>query len=362
MGWRVAAGIGAQAVWYINGGSCEALVSDGATGRHCFNFTARARLSITAQCLSPPSGLCWLMIAILLATYNGARFLPEQLASFEHQTEADWHLFWRDDGSTDNTVAIMEEFSARTRNCTRIMDPIDRLGATNSFLLLLQEAAKTLGEMDIVAFSDQDDVWFPEKLKRAKKTLVRTELDVPAIYFARQRLIDENNNAIGESKPIHFLPSFPRCLAQNVAAGCTIALNRRAVSLINQTKKPKIEFHDWWCYIIVLACGGLCLYDKNIVINYRQHSNNTIGAQRNYIVRALGAMRRGPYRFMEIFRAHIDALSENMCVLEHNAKNAVSLIKNCSKKHRLIYILIKYGVARETIPETVVFYMWVIFG
>lgn len=302
------------------------------------------------------------MIAILLSTYNGARFLPEQLASFEHQTEADWHLFWRDDGSTDNTIAIMEEFSARTRNCTRITEPIDRIGATNSFFVLLQAASKTLGERDIVVFSDQDDVWFPEKLERAKEKLVRTELDVPAMYFARQRLIDENNNYIGESKRVHLVPSFPRCLAQNVAAGCTIALNHRAFYLVNKTKKPKGTFHDWWCYIIVSACGGSCLYDENAVINYRQHSSNTIGAPRNYIVRAVGAMRRGPYRFMEIFRAHIDALYDNMFMLECNATNTVSLIKNCSKKHRLLYILIRRGVTRETIAETVVFYLWVIFG
>lgn len=303
------------------------------------------------------------MITILLSTYNGARFLPEQLASFERQTNPHWCIVWRDDGSTDDTVSIMEEFSIRTKRCTLVKDPKTRLGPTGSFFLLLKEAEKHIRSGDIILFSDQDDIWMPEKIQRAYEFLFFNNERLPAIYFARQRLIDEYNNIIGDSPNIKFLPSFPDCLAQNVAAGCTIALNKKAVILVNKITPPTKTFHDWWCYIIVAACGGLCIYDDRPVIYYRQHQNNTIGAPKNYIVRAAGAFRRGPRGFMTIFRDQINTLSRNSSILTDHSKNIVkSMNKLMHVKYKLLLFMVGVKLKRQHISETILFYVWVLFG
>src|SRR5271170_7525847 len=104
-------------------------------------------------------------IAILLSTFNGARFLRTQLESFVTQSYANWVLYWRDDGSTDRTVEIMREFAARVgpRRCVESRSSGPHMGAAESFLTLLAERDGAAA----IAFADQDDVWLPEKLKRA---------------------------------------------------------------------------------------------------------------------------------------------------------------------------------------------------
>lgn len=300
---------------------------------------------------------------ILLSTYNGARFLRQQLASFERQTAADWRLVWRDDGSTDDTLAIMEEFSARTKRCTWIKNPPERLGPTDSFLVLLKEVGRNIGIDDIIVFSDQDDIWLSEKLEKAKEKLMESRNNLPKLYFARQKLIDENNKVIGESAKIRFLPSFTDSLAQNVAAGCTIALNDKAVKLVNESCPPKETYHDWWCYIVVSACGGWCIYDNEPVILYRQHSANAIGAQSSVMSRAIKAIRRGSKRFMTVFTAHVEALSKNQTILTPSSKQNIELIHNNLNRRFLLFIkILNMRIRRQNIMETFIFYVWIVFG
>lgn len=304
------------------------------------------------------------MIIILLSTYNGGRFLSEQLTSFEQQTFQDWRLIWRDDGSTDDTVAIMEEFSATTQRCTRVIEPVERLGPTASFFLLLRAASQILSHDDIVMFSDQDDVWLPEKMAKAKKAISSNlKRDCPALYFARQRLVDAERYYIGDLERIRFLPSFPDCLAQNVAAGCTMALNQAAVNLINIAHQPKNTYHDWWSYIIVAACGGRCIYDDTTVILYRQHAHNVVGTQKNFIKRGVEALRRGPSRFVNLFKSHIETLTLNEEILEKDARDFVLCVKNSLKKRWCCsFNILKYNVKRQNSIETLLFYTWILLG
>lgn len=297
------------------------------------------------------------MITILLSTYNGARFLPEQLASFDAQTDPDWCVLWRDDGSTDDTIAIMEEFRLRTKRCTRVAEPVGRLGPTASFLLLLQKVEGTLGSEDVVMFSDQDDVWLPEKIEKAKESLISIISSRPALYFARQKIVDMQLVPQSESRDITFNLSFPNCLSENVVAGCTIALNRKAVEIINKSTPPTNTYHDWWSQIVLCAQGGLCIYDRSMVILYRQHSNNAIGAQRNRVARAIRAVRRGPTQFMDLFYAHIEGLSANEEVLTDNARSFIFAIQNNTHSRvAMIRTLLKYRIRRQDRLSTLLFF------
>jgi glycosyltransferase involved in cell wall biosynthesis len=204
-------------------------------------------------------------IAILLSTYNGARYLREQLDSLLAQTYPSWTLYWRDDGSSDNTVELMQEFActAGQGRCVRVAGPAERLRPTGSFLTLLHAAHTSLGESDMVAFADQDDVWLPEKLTRGADALRQTSPEVPSLYCARQILVDAALRRIGVSRGLEQPAGFPAALTQNVTTGCTIMLNRRAAAMIAESHPPSATLHDWWCYLLVTASGGMLLDDDS---------------------------------------------------------------------------------------------------
>src|SRR5438874_2669441 len=123
-------------------------------------------------------------IAILLSTFEGEGYLGEQLESFLAQTHRDWVLYWRDDGSSDRTVEVVEAF-ARGPAAGRVVPlaaPEGRRGANESFLRLLRTTLATEPDAEAIAFADQDDVWLPEKLARGRDALARVPAETPALY------------------------------------------------------------------------------------------------------------------------------------------------------------------------------------
>ena len=304
-------------------------------------------------------------VAILLSTCNGAAFLSAQLRSFQDQTHGNWTLFWRDDGSTDGTVPILEKFAAAEPRCVRIAAPAGRLGATASFLALLRAAAPGLGPTDLVAFSDQDDVWLPAKLARGIAALTAEPRDGgPALYCARQTVVDAGLRPIAASPRLRHRPGFRAALAQNVAVGCTILLNPPAVALVAGLTAPQRTYHDWWCYLVVTAAGGRCRHDDAEVILYRQHSGNTVGTPRSTPHRALGALRRGPSAFMNLLRGHLAALAARPELLSAAARRDVALLDAALRggvRERL-GALRALRLRRQTLAETAALYLWFLLG
>ena len=304
-------------------------------------------------------------VAILLSTCNGAAFLSAQLRSFQDQTHGNWTLFWRDDGSTDGTVPILEKFAAAEPRCVRIAAPAGRLGATASFLALLRAAAPGLGPTDLVAFSDQDDVWLPAKLARGIAALTAEPRDGgPALYCARQTVVDAGLRPIAASPRLRHRPGFRAALAQNVAVGCTILLNPPAVALVAGLTAPQRTYHDWWCYLVVTAAGGRCLHDDAEVILYRQHPGNTVGTPRSTPRRALAALRRGPTAFMNLLRGHLAALAARPELLSAAARRDVALLDAALRggvRERL-GALRALRLRRQTLAETAALYLWFLLG
>ena len=128
-------------------------------------------------------------MAIVLSTFEGERFLTPQLHSLLSQTHRDWVLYWRDDGSHDRTRSLMRAFLSRLgAGRSVILDDNAQLGTTESFMRLLRRAYAD--GSPVLAFADQDDVWLPEKLARGVAALDAVPPEVPALYFARQVLVD----------------------------------------------------------------------------------------------------------------------------------------------------------------------------
>lgn len=311
-------------------------------------------------------------VAILLSTYNGATFLREQLESLLAQSHENWVLYWRDDGSSDATVEVLHSFaaSAGQGRSVQLLHPEGRLGVTASFLSLLRAVTPSLGEADAIAFADQDDVWLPQKLARGLAALHGPDArgkdgtQLPALYCARQVLVDAWLNRIAVSER-HCAPTgFPAALAQNVATGCTIMLNREAVRLVAASRAAPATLHDWWCYLVVTAAGGRLLQDDTPVVLYRQHGGNVIGAPHSWWQRGLGAIRRGPQVFMAVLRQHVATLREQPELLSSPARAELAAIARALDGHwwQRLAVLRIHGLTRQNWAETLVFRAWFILG
>jgi glycosyltransferase involved in cell wall biosynthesis len=225
-------------------------------------------------------------VTILLSTYNGCKFLQQQLDSLYEQTYPDVRILVRDDGSSDSTRKLLEVEQAKDR--ITLLNGHDNLGAALSFLELLKNAALT--ETEYVAFCDQDDVWHPEKITRAVSKLVCVSDNQPAMYCSRVELVDEGLAHLGYTD----LPTklgFGNALVDSVATGCSIVLNKKAMNLIGSNLPSKVIIHDWWCYLVI-SCFGRVVFDEVTSLKYRQHGNNTIGVAINPLTRLLRKYRR----------------------------------------------------------------------
>ncbi len=298
-------------------------------------------------------------MAILLSTYQGERYLTPQLHSLLSQTHQDWVLYWRDDGSTDGTPGLMRDFMARLEAGRAIaLADNGRLGTTESFIRLLRRAHADGNPL--VAFADQDDVWLPEKLTRGVRALASVAEPLPALYFARQVLVDAGLRRIALSFRLRRPPGFPACLTQNLATGCTVLMNRAAMALVAGSTPPPGSLHDWWSYIMVSAHGGPLLADPEPTVLYRQHESNAIGAPNGLVRRAIAALRRGPEPYMRLLRGFVAALSARSDALSPLARSQLAHIAWGLEggRQRRLQVLRMPEFRRQTWPETLLFRIW----
>jgi len=301
-------------------------------------------------------------IAILMGTWNGGRFLPEQLASFALQTHANWQLHVSDDGSTDDTLNILSNFqSQRPNNRVSICKGPGR-GFVQNFLSL---TCKPDIDADYYAFSDQDDVWEADKLTRALQWLKAQPKDIPAMYCSRTRLINENGNSIGFSPLCKRKPSFKNALVQCIAGANTMVFNQVARDLLmNAGYETPVVSQDWWLYMLVTGCGGEVFYDPVPTLGYRQHGENLVGSNVGWVAwqRRIVASFRG--RFTIWNDVNLTALSRLERILSHENKetlaNFVRLRKAPTAQRSLG--VVRSGLYRQTLQGNISLFAAAIFG
>ena len=302
-------------------------------------------------------------VAVLLSTFNGETYLAAQLQSLVGQTHGNWTLHWRDDGSTDGTEPILREFAAGPGAGRCVPCPGgERLNVVGSFLTLLRQAVS--GPAMAFAFSDQDDIWLPEKLARGVAALAAIPDHVPALYCAGHIAVDGQLRPIGVSPPVRRQPGFPAALTQNIVQGCTMMMNRRAAQLVAASRPPPITWHDWWSYIVVSAAGGEVLVDPTPTILYRQHTANQIGSAGNFWQRGLAVIRRGRRPFVSMLRNHIRALRQDPHLLTSASREQLTVIARGMEGgvRARIAALRLAGFKRQTWQETLVFRLWFVLG
>lgn len=243
---------------------------------------------------SPPLPQADTPVTILLASYRGAPFIGAQLQSIARQTHRDWRLIVSDDGSDDGTRDIVAAFArSRFAGQVRIIDG-PRRGATRNFLNLLSAAPD-----GAIAFCDQDDVWFPDKLARALGAL--SAHHGPAHYAARTIITDAGLNPVAGSRHFRRSLGFRNALVQAIMAGNTSVFNAQAAAILRRCAGPAqaigIESHDWWAYQVTSGAGAALIHDARPALFYRQHSRSEMG--RNDTLRAMcqriGMLAAGAY-------------------------------------------------------------------
>lgn len=221
-------------------------------------------------------------IAILMATYNGEKYLVEQIDSILAQTRQDWHLYFHDDGSKDNTVAIIKKYIKKYPQRMTLLKYPSQGGACRNFLSMLERI-----DAPYYMFCDQDDVWLPEKTKIEMTTMRKAEISnkgFPIIVNTDLTVVDAEKNIIHSSfwKYENIYPDFAKCFfdyaALNVVTGCTMLFNHK-VKEIMQKPYDKALMHDAWITLYTIANKGILCNVREATILYRQHGQNTLGAR-----------------------------------------------------------------------------------
>ena len=228
-------------------------------------------------------------VAIFMGTFQGERFLAQQLDSIEAQTYSRWAIWASDDRSTDGTVGILESYRTKWGADRLAIKSGPARGFRANFLSLACDPAI---QADYFAFADQDDLWDADKFAIAVRWLESIPKDVPALYCARTRLIDEDNQPVGFSSLFPKPFSFGNALVQSGAGGNTMVFNAAARALLVEAGADVIvQTHDWWAYILVTGCGGKVYYDAVPKVGYRQHGRNLVGSNASWLGRFHRARR-----------------------------------------------------------------------
>lgn len=285
-------------------------------------------------------------VAILLCTKDGASYLNDQLASIACQTITNWRLIVSDDGSVDNTVAIIQDFAAKWPGRVELrVGP--QTGARDNFLSLACDGSI---EADYFAFCDQDDVWHPNKLQRALSWLSHQPFGTPAMYCGRTRLVDTDGSPIGYSPRFGKGPSFPDAMVQSIAGGNTMVFNRKARSLLTMAGNTQPVAHDWWTYQLVVGAGGQVNYDVDPSIDYRQHAGNLVGTNIGLKAQGKRASALISGRFCEWNAANIKALKACAHLLTPENRSVLADFERARSSGLLSrhVKLLRTGVHRQT--------------
>ena len=258
-------------------------------------------------------------IIVLLSSYNGEKYLREQIESILSQRDVEVELRVRDDGSTDSTRDILDEYREAGK-LTWYTGP--NLKPAGSFMDLI----RTAGEAGWYALSDQDDRWLPEKLSRAVSALKQADPSKPALYCSGTILADADLNPIPDGRKGNRQFTLKQTLISSGATGCTMCFNRALLELLRRPCPEHKLMHDNWIYKVCRVTGGTIIKDDRSFILYRQHGGNAIGgfSQNNHPFRRhLESIRTEKRYRSEAVAALLEAYRDDMP--EENRKTAEQL-------------------------------------
>jgi len=218
------------------------------------------------------------MITVCLATYNGEKYLKEQIESLLNQTYKEFQILALDDCSTDSTINILKFYNIKTLEIEK------NNGPSSSFSTLLSHALNDT-KNHYFMFCDQDDIWEKDKIEKEYKLMKEQESlypNTPLLIHTDLTVVNENLEKISDSfiKYQNLNPSqtkLNKLLLQNIITGCTIMINRE-LALLSSPFPKEVIMHDWWIALVATTFGRI-FYLPEATIKYRQHNSNKIGAK-----------------------------------------------------------------------------------
>jgi len=293
-------------------------------------------------------------IAILLCTYNGDKYLREQLDSIINQTFENWIIYASDDGSTDATLSILNEFQSKIGPEKMYILQGPKKGFASNFITSLQNNGQ---DCSYFSFCDQDDIWVNNKLEKAIDKISQESIDPLndyVLYGARTWLIDENGSNIGISPNFKRPLGLRNALVQSFSGGNTMLFTHALRDKICCLPQHfEIISHDWVLYILCSALKGIVIFDKDPCLFYRQHENNLVGSN-------LG-IRSKLLRLKKIYRGELkqwNTLNKKFIFLykEYIDYSDWILIENYySNNGNNLFSFLKSRVYRQSLLETIIF-------
>lgn len=215
-------------------------------------------------------------VCVMLSTYNGEKYIDEQIESLLAQSQVDLHIHIRDDGSSDGTVQKVLEYVKSYPDQIHVTEG-ENVGVIGSFFELMRQTSTVY---DFYAFCDQDDVWKPYKLSRAVGKLQSRPSDIPLMYCSSTQMVDQDLNHLNvwpnlPPKPL----SMYNAVVENCCVGCTMVLNPITFMQIKAhipSDWTQVIMHDRWIYLFVSTFGEV-IFDEEPTILYRQHQGNVLG-------------------------------------------------------------------------------------
>lgn len=309
-------------------------------------------------------------LQILMSSYNGKKYLKEQIDSImmqdcEKKGLAEFTLLVRDDGSSDGTQSILEEYASKYPDKIKWYQGSNK-GVIQSFFDLMANADSA----DYYALADQDDYWFPQKISAGIRKLKKMDTgDIPLLYCCRPALTDKNLGLlpVKVDNP-QMRPSFGNALIENIVTGCTTVFNNKLRQMIVNELPKFTTMHDRWMYLIA-TCFGKIYYDEKPYIFYRQHGNNAVGkntekfAELKYRIKKFtkdyGSSSRQAVEFMRIFHSEF---KKNNRYIKNNEK-LLRLFIHGKKSRNIRTKLIKTGkIYRQRYLDNQVFKILVLLG
>lgn len=310
-------------------------------------------------------------VTVLMATYNGERYLAEQIDSILGQKNVNVNLYIRDDRSADNTVGIINNYISRTSNVFLLNTLPGQSGVTKNFFSIVRDIDTTI--IDYMAYCDQDDIWLDNKLEMAVNEIKKNQVDCYAsnlLMGDKDAKIIENKSVV--SKLVGYLSNYKSnqqtkydYYFEAASAGCTLVLNKRAAVYFRASvtklfdRIPADASHDWSTYALTRVNGFSWYIDKNAYIIYRQHTENAYGANTGLkgISKLLDLFTSGWYR------KHI-LMIDDLYNQQTSHPSFIEMIRNYTvssfvSRYKLAFVICKY---RRKMAHRIALFFLILFG
>lgn len=304
--------------------------------------------------------------AILMATYNGEKYINEQITSLINQSYTDWILYIRDDGSTDKTKEIEEKYSKLYPNKIKIVQKENSVsGSKYNFWELCKFVSNT--DCKYIMFCDQDDVWNNDKIEKTINLMKQSETEtpnIPVLVHTDLEVVDKDLNILNNSfiKYMSLNPKYKtieKLLIQNNVTGCTMMINRLLLEKALLTSNiDNIIMHDWWIALIASVFGRIVFLDS-ATIKYRQHKDNVIGAKKTNSLKYIISRIFSKDTINDKLKSAIEQSKLFVNFYDNNLNGKTSALintfSNIAKFNKIkrIYTIIKYGFWKQGIIRVI---------